>query len=100
MTYPYRPNRTKTDVIAILSAEGERTPTRVLDISRDGARIDVPHAFVRGTAVTLSVDGARMPALVAWSANDQAGLRFLDRLDRDTLVQLESAGLDVDVGLG
>jgi hypothetical protein len=91
----YRANRTKTDVIALLSAEGEREPVQIVDISRDGAKVTTPYPYQSGTATHLIIDGARLAALIQWSSDGFAGLRFLDRLDRDTLIHIEQAGFAV-----
>lgn len=85
----YRANRTRIHAKAILVADGERIGTHILDLSRDGARIQVPFTLPAGTAAYLKVGPNDFAALVQWCHSGHAGLRFLARLDRDTLLRLE-----------
>ena len=87
--YDYRPTRRKNCVTVRLSVDGEDVAATLLDISRDGAKLNVPYAVLPGSAVTLHLGGADVPALVQWSRDQKVGLRFLDRLERDVLVALE-----------
>ncbi len=91
----YRPNRRKTHVRAQLLAEGETRDVDILDISRDGAKITIPFVLLSGTAVHLHIDTCRIKAIVQWCKGPHAGLRFLDRLDRKTLIAVEDAGLEL-----
>ena len=88
----YRPNRRQTRYDVTLNAEGEAIRTAILDISRDGAKIAVPYPLLVGTAVQLKLGKTTAKALVHWCENDRAGLRFLERLDRNTLLTIEAAG--------
>lgn len=92
----YRPNRRTTRVDAVLDAEGETLATTLLDISRDGARITLPYRLLPGTAVRLRFRNRIAKALVVWFRDGEAGLKFLDRLDRETLVAIETATDDAD----
>ncbi len=88
----YRPNRQNTQYDVTLNAEGEAISATVLDISRDGARIAVPYPLLVGTAVELRLENTKTKALVHWCENNNVGVRFLDRLDRNTLLEIEQAG--------
>ena len=89
----YRPNRQKTRYDVTLSAEGEAIRVTILDISRDGAKISVPYPILVGTAVQLKLGKTTTKALIHWCENNKAGIRFLDRLDRETLLLIEAAGI-------
>ena len=85
----YRPTRRKNSVPVGLFVDGEVVTATLLDISRDGAKLDVPFAILPGTAVELRIDKSVIPALVQWFKDQRVGLRFLDRLERDLLISLE-----------
>jgi hypothetical protein len=89
----YRPNRQKTKLDVTLSAEGEAVRVTILDISRDGAKIAVPYPILVGTAVQLKLGKTTTKALIHWCENNRVGIRFLDRLDRETLLLIEAAGI-------
>ena len=89
----YRPNRLQTQLDVTLSAEGEAIRVTILDISRDGAKIAVPYPLLVGTAVQLKLEKTTTKALIHWCENNKAGIRFLDRLDRETLLVIEAAGV-------
>ena len=91
MAMDYRPNRRPTRVGATLVVDDLILQTTVVDISRDGARLNLPGWIAPGTAVYVRVGAASVPALVHWMEDGHAGVRFFDRLDRDTLVALEAA---------
>ncbi|MDJ1016589.1 MAG: PilZ domain-containing protein [Paracoccaceae bacterium] len=86
----YRPNRRVTDVPATLILDVAEHPTMIRDISRDGARVSTDGPLAPGTAVRLRIDDKDFMALVHWSEDGEAGLRFFDRLDSATLLILES----------
>ncbi|MGI9394404.1 MAG: PilZ domain-containing protein [Boseongicola sp.] len=87
----YRPNRVQTNIEATLFVEGEATQATIVDISRDGAKLCVPYPILEGTAVRLQLGRKETKALVHWYRNGRAGIRFLDRLDRKTLIMIEGA---------
>ncbi len=87
----YRPNRVQTNLEATLIVEGEATRATIVDISRDGAKLSVPYPILEGTAVRLQLGRKETKALVHWCRDGHAGVRFLDRLDRNTLVMIEAA---------
>lgn len=87
----HSPNRRKTRVEAVMEAEGERHRVIIIDVSYEGMRLSVPRDIAPGTAVTVEVFGERVPAIVHWSRTRFAGLHLLERLERDTLVALETA---------
>ena len=87
----YRPSRRETRIRARMAVDDIILEATLLDISRDGARIEAPEHLLPGTAVSLTIEGADVPALVHWSRKGQAGLRFLDRLDVATLREVEQA---------
>ena len=90
----YRPSRREIDVAGSLFVDGDLVGVRLLDISRDGAKLSLSYPILAGTAVELRVHGARIPALVQWHRELRAGVRFLDRMERETLALLEEAGED------
>lgn len=55
---------------------------RVLDLSYDGCRIDVPRPLVEGDQVQLSVQGRGViDAAVRWCKDGRAGLKFAEEPD-------------------
>ena len=55
---------------------------RVLDLSYDGCRIDVPKALIEGDAVQLSVQGRGVTdATVRWFKDGRAGLKFAEEAE-------------------
>ena len=99
MTTParYRAARRKTDVAALLLIEDALLKVRIVDISRDGARVKLPGWVAPGTPVFLQIGADKAPALVHWMDGDAAGLRFVERLDAGTLTALETFA-DPDAG--
>jgi len=85
----YRPTRQQTNLEATLIADGEAMQATIIDISRDGAKLNVPFPILAGTAVRLHLAAKEIKALVHWCRDGHAGLRFLDRLDRVTLKMIE-----------
>ncbi len=85
----YRASRRANYVPGRLLVDGDDLAVMVLNISRDGAKISLRYPIMPGTAVELRVKNQSVPALVQWSGISAAGLRFLDRLDAETLVYLE-----------
>ena len=96
----YRPNRQQTQHDVTLNAEGEAIGATVLDISRDGAKLAVPYPLLVGTAVQLKLGKATAKAVVHWCENNNIGIRFLDRLDRDTFLMIESTDAPQSTGTG
>ena len=90
----YRPMRRENSVPVCLIADGEEASVTLLDISRDGAKVQVPFAILPGTAVALRINAAEVTALVQWCDIPNAGLRFLERLERDVLIALEGRESD------
>ena len=91
----YRAARRENSVPVHLIVDGEKVAATLLDISRDGAKLALPYAVLPGSAVELRFEATVVPALVQWFRDQNAGLRFLDRLERDVLVALEG-GDDMD----
>jgi hypothetical protein len=86
----YRPNRKQATLEATLFVEGEKMQVTIIDISRDGAKVSVPYPVLAGTAVRLQLPGQETKALVHWCRGGHAGLRFLDRLDRNLMIRIEA----------
>ena len=91
----YSPNRRKTRVEAEIDVDGERLRAIILDVSFNGMKLSVPENFAPGTALTVHVLDEAIPAIVHWSKSRFAGLYLLRRLERDTLVALETAHDDL-----
>lgn len=87
----FSPNRRKTRVKARLDVEGRALKALILDVSFEGMKIAVRRPLPPGTAVTVGVLGARIPAIVHWYRGGHCGLHLLDRLDGATLRALETA---------
>ena len=87
----YRPNRRDTHFKVRIVIDDVILDTLMVDISRDGAQLAFPNTLAPGTAVTLRIDDAEVDALVHWSRRGHSGVRFLDRLDPETLLRLEGA---------
>ena len=86
----YRPNRQQAKFEATLLVDGEAMQATIIDIARDGAKLNVPFPILAGTAVRLQFAANETKALVHWCRDGHAGLRFLDRLDGDLLVKIEA----------
>lgn len=91
----HSPNRRKTHVHALLHADGNVLIVVIRDICCEGMKIALDARLDLGTPVTVEMMKTRVPALVHWCENGFAGLRMLERLDRDTLVALETADDDL-----
>lgn len=87
----FSPNRRRTRVEALLHVEGQVVPVMILDVSYDGMKLSVPENLIKGTAVSVDVLYDTIPAIVHWSKTRFAGLHLLRRLNRDTLIALETA---------
>jgi len=74
----HNPRRTGLWVAQVQTAEGERIPCLLLDLSNAGARIVPRRPLAEGTIVTLvaPVCGARR-GRVAWATKSHVGLQFL-----------------------
>ena len=75
---------------------------RVLDLSYDGCRIDVPRAMFEGDAVQLSVQGRGViDATVRWCKDGRAGLKFADEAEAKQQVarseQRRTAGMQAQL---
>ncbi|NNJ67394.1 MAG: PilZ domain-containing protein [Boseongicola sp.] len=93
----YRPTRRQNAVPVFVVVDGDEVAATLVDISRDGAKLRVPYAVLPGTAVELRVSSTVIPALVQWFEERHAGLRFLDRLEREVLLALEGRGDTDDI---
>lgn len=91
----FSPNRRRTRVEALLHVDDRVLPVMILDVSYDGMKLSIPEDMPQGTAVTVEVLYEKIPAIVHWSKQQFAGLHLLRRLDRDTLVALETAHDDL-----
>lgn len=87
----HSPNRRKTQVQARIRVDDMSLPVTILDVSYEGMKLSVPETMEPGTAVMIEALGACIPAIVHWSHSGMAGIHLLDRLDRDTLIALETA---------
>jgi methyl-accepting chemotaxis protein len=69
--------RFDTDIHATVELGGRRTPVRVFDLSRGGARIAVVPDISMGAEVTITFDRTRpLKGKVAWIAGGYFGMRF------------------------
>ena len=91
----FSPNRRRTRVEALLHVDDIVVRTVILDVSYDGMKLSVPNDLPQGTAVTVEVLYEKIPAIVHWSKKQFAGLHLLHRLDRGTLIALETAHDDL-----
>lgn len=91
----HSPNRRKTNVPAIVRADGERMHAVILDISYEGIKLSVPLPLQPGTPVTIEALGAEIPAIIHWHRAGFAGARMLDRLESRVLIALETAEDDL-----
>lgn len=87
----HSPNRRKTRVPARLQTDDRVLSVVILDISYEGMKLATPERIEPGMPVTIEALDARVPAIVHWSSNRRAGVHLLDRLDRETLIALETA---------
>ena len=62
-----------------------------MDVSYQGMKLSVAENVLPGTPVMVMVLGEDIPAIVHWSKSRFVGLNLLRRLERDTLVALETA---------
>jgi hypothetical protein len=81
---PERANRRPVEFPAhLVLGDGAMLDVRVLDLSYDGCRIDVPQIVFEGDSVQLSVQGRGMiQATVRWCKDGLAGLKFPDEEDQ------------------
>ncbi len=91
----HSPNRRHTRVEALLHVEGRVERAVILDVSFEGMKLSLPETLEVGTAVTVEVMGEQIPAIVHWSKSRFAGLHMLTRLERETLIALETAHDDL-----
>ena len=91
----YSPNRRRTRVEARINVDGMVRRAVILDVSYEGMKLSVPEDLEPGTAITIEVLGEAIPAIVHWSRMRCAGVHLLRRLERDTLVALETAHDDL-----
>jgi len=91
----FSPNRRKTKVAARLLLDGIEVEALVVDVSYDGMKVATGRDIEPGSAVTVAVLGARIPAIVHWSRDGFSGLHLIDRLDGATLRALETAHDDL-----
>ena len=91
----HSPNRRKTRVEAVLHIDGQSLRVVILDVSFDGMKLSVPENIAPGTAATVEVHDARIPAIIHWSRTRFAGLHLLKRFDSATLTKLETAHDDL-----
>jgi len=69
--------RFDVDIEATSEFGGQKTPARVFDLSRGGARIAAVPNISQGADITVTLDRMRpMPGKVAWIAGDCFGVRF------------------------
>ena len=62
-----------------------------IQVSYVGMKLAVADDLETGTAVTVQVLGEDIPAIVHWCKDARVGLHLLGRLERDTLVAIETA---------
>lgn len=75
---------------------------RVLDLSYDGCRVDVPRAVFEGDVVQLSVEGRGViHATVRWCKDGRAGLKFSDepqpKAKVDRKANRQTAGMEAQL---
>ena len=87
----HSPNRRRTKVGALLHIDDRIERVMIRDVSYEGMKLSVPQTIEVGTAVSVEVAGESIPAIVHWSKGGFAGLHLLCRLERQTLVTLETA---------
>ena len=79
-----RTERVKVMLSAMLEQWGEATPTRLANLSPDGALVIGPE-LSDGTPVLLHRNGTNVRSSVTWTRGNQCGLKF------DEAVDVESA---------
>ena len=87
----HSPNRRRTRVKALLHIDDRIEQIVIRDVSYEGMKLAVDEDIEVGTAVTVQVASENIPAIVHWSKGGFAGLHLLRRLERQTLVTLETA---------
>lgn len=78
-------------IAARLGLKLGEVPARVVDLSREGARLSLSPAITAvdtGDRLTLSVGGSAVPALVRWRLGHQAGIAFDAPLPLDLFERL------------
>ncbi|HWC64224.1 MAG TPA: PilZ domain-containing protein [Rhizomicrobium sp.] len=68
--------RQKVDWPARCGAPGMAAPCRILDISKDGARLSGLTKPSRDNSVLLFFEDASVSATIVWRDRDRVGLRF------------------------
>lgn len=88
-------NRRKTHVDALIDLDGSPVPVVIRDVSYSGMKLSAPVDLETGTALSIRFLDQNVPAIVHWSRMGHIGVHLLQRLDRDTLVALESSDDDL-----
>lgn len=91
----HSPNRRKTRVEAAVEVDGIRLVGFVVNVSFDGMQLALPHNLQPGSPITIEFLNHRIPAIVHWSKARHAGVHLLERLEGQTLIELESAEDDL-----
>lgn len=87
--FPARSVRVPCEAEATCWIGGEAYPCLVQNISIGGMRTSGLPRLPTGTMMTVKFCGLEMPSTtVRWSTDEQAGLRFSERLSRETLAHL------------
>ena len=75
-----RTERVKVMLSATLEQAGEATPTRVANLSPEGALVIGPE-LSDGTPVLLHRNGTEVRSSVTWARDNQCGLKFEESVD-------------------
>lgn len=75
--------RTQTVLEGIVTVQAERISCRLKDISASGAKINSVSPLMVGAEISLAVGPfASIKGLVAWSSENDAGIKFADSPDK------------------
>lgn len=91
----HSPNRRRTSVAACVVVDGEVHPAFVVDVSFEGMKLLVPTSLQPGSPIMIEVLRQRIPAIVHWCKDGEAGVHLLERLKGQTLIALENADDDL-----
>ena len=81
-------NRYKTFLPCSLERDGAVIRVHVLNMSATGAMIATPEAIRARQSISLLFQALSLKAVVVWSRNDRAGLRFSLPMAQSTLEEL------------
>jgi len=83
-----RYRRVEVRLAVELSSGGQPQLAGLLDISREGARLQITQPLPVGAAATIRCAGVSMEARIAWARDEQVGVRLVSQIDESSFLKL------------